>query len=208
MEEVAPTAVPPTVPSTAPPMGDAGLGEAPSMMTQAMVLGEKGWNATSEWVTEISTVLLNPDNYHEWNDTLQRTLRDLLGDEQHEQFIRYAPPILAVMIWTLIVLVVGYFLGRRSKRDLLEGEMMKTQAKLFRIERDLESAEKALLGAKKGRSRWNTRFWLLLFFTESMLGVYFYFFHNPRYFPQIKPSFQYAPLVLVPVIILVLKSLL
>jgi len=182
--------------------------EGPNMITQAMILGEKGWNATREIATEFSAVLLNPDKYQEWNDTLQRSLRDLLGDEQYEQFIQYALPTAGILLWTLIVLVVGYFLGHRSKRDHLEGEMMKTQAKLFRLEHDLEGAEKSLSGAKKGRSRWNTRFWLLLLLLESTMGVYYYFFHNPHYFPRVNPSLQYAPLIAVPVIIFVLKGML
>jgi len=76
---------------------------------------------------------------------------------------------------------------------------MKMQAKIFELEHDVEKFQKNIRKAKHARSSWNTRLILLTILLEILMGVYFYFFHNSSFFPEIPSKLHYLPMFIVPV---------
>lgn len=76
---------------------------------------------------------------------------------------------------------------------------MKMQAKIFELEREVEKFQKNIRKAKQARSSWNTRIILLTILLEILMGVYFYFFHDSSFLPEIPSKLHYLPLFVIPV---------
>ena len=130
---------------------------------------------------------------------VEQHLKQYMGDQITEKIVTYTLPVLSVLVWTLVVYLVAHYRGRRSKENVLEGEMMKTQSALFHIEKDLTSYDLTVRTATSRRSSWNTRMGLLLLLVEGILSAYYYQFHTTSAFPSIRPQVQYLPLLVVPV---------
>merc|ERR1712137_78044 len=149
---------------------------------------------------------INPDNYVELFRSAQGTTRELLGDERYEVVAMYALPVSTILLWTLFVYLFAYFRGRASKESVLEGEMMKTQAKVFKLEKDINTYSSRIKRGKINQRKWNTRIWLFLIVIELLMVLYFYFIHQTSFLPSIHPNLHYVPLLIFPILMLVFKK--
>lgn len=79
--------------------------------------------------------------------------------------------------------------------------MMKTQAEIFKLEKEIPRYIAQSNNGKARKSKWKRTLILLLLLVEVGLGLYFYFLHQPSYFasyPKIVDKLYYL-LIIVPV---------